>query len=378
MSRRMRPRAAVAVALTLVGSPLAAQDARQTVEELERRVRELQPMVYEAHREAEAARERRVLEEKIRNQTETDTIQVGPLRVVTLPDQVDLAREVLGGILDEEYAFLTSGTALDDELFTFEWRTPLAPIFLEDGNANRRVEVQRYRSRDVVEERVRAAIGSILIMKLDYDVPVRRWIAGPIREPADLSWTYRQVALTSSNATRACIAGDPMACWAGLGLGVTDADRLATWYSEEERIRTVWSQMRTFRARRQADDPDIVACVERRDVPACDRVILERLYWWDATPLSQEVRATMLWYALERGGEGAWDRLAGSIDEPLAQALLQTSGLTAEELAEGWRAWVVQARPEVHAVLGTTRWAAFFWILILIALAMRSTRWRLG
>ena len=86
----------------------------------------------------------------------------------------------------------------------------------------------------------------------------------------------------------------------------------------------------------------------------------------------------MVWVALEAGGEGAWDRLVEDPQMTATQALLNASGSSQQQLEASWRNMILEARPRVHAGLSLSKWTALFWILVLAAFAMRSTRWRLA
>jgi hypothetical protein len=63
---------------------------------------------------------------------------------------------------------------------------------------------------------------------------------------------------------------------------------------------------------------------------------------------------------------------------PPGDALRHISGLSTEELSTRWRDLILAARPNVHAGFGLTQLATALWVLLLAALAMRSTRWRSG
>jgi hypothetical protein len=86
----------------------------------------------------------------------------------------------------------------------------------------------------------------------------------------------------------------------------------------------------------------------------------------------------MLWIAVRMGGEGAWDRLRADPDASAAEALLAASGASRDELAGAWLDYVLENKPATRAGAGTSTLLALFWIAAFGALAMRSTRWRLG
>ena len=88
--------------------------------------------------------------------------------------------------------------------------------------------------------------------------------------------------------------------------------------------------------------------------------------------------AALLMLALQAGGDGAWSRLTEDLEREPGEALLHASGLTPEELGDRWHAWVLSDPPETYAGFGTRALITLLWILGFAALAMRSTRWRLG
>ena len=86
----------------------------------------------------------------------------------------------------------------------------------------------------------------------------------------------------------------------------------------------------------------------------------------------------MLWLAVEGGGEGAWLRLLEDPEASPSEALQHASGMTPEELGLAWREEVLRHRPTTYAGSIPVHWSLFLWIVLFAAMAMRSTRWRLG
>jgi hypothetical protein len=125
------------------------------------------------------------------------------------------------------------------------------------------------------------------------------------------------------------------------------------------------------------DEPSYRRCVEENDARACDPILAE-LDWVTNPPISDRLRAHVLWYAAREGGESAWARAIETADAPIPEALARIADRPVDQLVADWRAYVVAARPDVHAGLGGRGTRVLLWSLIFVALAMRSTRWRLA
>jgi hypothetical protein len=192
----------------------------------------------------------------------------------------------------------------------------------------------------------------------------------------DAETAYRALAADGSRATRACLIGDVSACMAALGFGLRDAeDRLPAWFSDEGRQAMVERAAKDGRVDR--DGVPYRRCVEGNDVRACDPILAE-LDWVTSPPVSDRLRAHLLWFAAREGGEGAWERAIDAGGTSVPEVLAQIADRPIEQLVQDWRAYVVTQRPDVHAGLGGRGARALLWSLIFAALAMRSTRWRLA
>jgi len=203
---------------------------------------------------------------------------------------------------------------------------------------------------------------------LDRASPLMRWVSGnPLHAP-ERERVYRLLATTPSVAVRNCIAGRPDACAAALGLGV-QGDALRVWYTPEER-RELVTRLDVGRAGSVSQR----LCVEESRIEACDELLSEDRRRW--APLPGSVRASLLRFALERGGAGAWGRLLARPDLPPEAALAHVSGLDTDALVSEWRVWLVEGRPRAYAGFGARSLLTSFWILFFAAMATRSTRWR--
>ena len=361
---------ALGVALCVPG-PARGQ---QTEQELMRHLDSLMPAFEEAKVAAEAARaaRRREMEAK----QPTDSLQVGLVRVLVPPGRGDVAVDVIGTVWERSFAALVdrSPSLRQNQIF-FQWAVNLEP-YKAPSLSIRPVSGGRWRSRAYMEDRAEQVISEFLKADLWATPFQEAWDVSSIRPPRRPEDLYRQLVVAPSIAVRSCLEGDDHMCLVGLGL-VDDGYGIDEWYSPEERRLLVMRHATRFR--RQAEDAQ--ACLAG-SYDACDVAL--HLYsdqhhdarW--ASPVLPEIRSTMLWYALEQGGAGAWGRLLDHADDTPLEALEAVSGMDGEALAAGWRTWFMEGRPASHAGLGSLTLGALFWTLLLITFAARSTRWRLG
>lgn len=364
-----------AVAALLLAAPSLA--ARQTTQELLDRIEALTPEVERAAAESRAAQERRL--GTVDSGPTLDTLMIGPVQVVTLPEQRSLALQIFGEALDHFGPWLDENPALRAQVITFQWATD--PVVIPVEGQHRRVEGTRLRDRAYMVRGATTAIGSIASAAAAGS-GVHEWFSGPVTEPEVAEAVYRVLATFPSVANKRCFENGGRACLTALGLGLDDFP-YDDWYSEAERRRLVASHYYVRRRDRIADTEEgrmLSACLDVGDIPACDRFLGEAIYRSvSVAPLGHnDARPLLLYLALQAGGDGAWDRLVADPDMTPTEALEAASGLTAEELADQWHAWVMAQRPASHAGLGGTTLITVLTILAFVALSMRSTKWRLG
>jgi hypothetical protein len=373
-------------------STIAAQ--QPTEEELTSRIDALMPAYLEA-REAWNAYLQAQNAAEVALATPADTVLVGPIRIVTMPDQSETAAALFEEVWREEFGAVEESPTLREYTFAFQWRARLRDFTVFTRRQDRqdgqewivRVDISRIRTptREQAKETVRAAIARVLSQDLPPGSPIRS-TARPMPYRNDAT-VYRLLAVTPSGATRACLGGDTGGCLAALGMGLGDAAaELPAWFAPEQRQAMV-EQVDEFQRGRDGvggwtprldrDDPLARRCVEADDFGACDEV-LASLDWVSSVPTSPDIRSHLFWYAVLTGGEGAWVRVLERAESPTPELLEHVSELPLEELVGRWRAHLVESRPDAHAGLGATNLTVLLWALICAALAMRSTRWRLA
>jgi hypothetical protein len=349
--------------------------AQQTEEKLVEKLDSLRPMLEAAEAELQAfeAREEEAARQRAAAEARVDTLTVGQLTIVTPSDQIEIARELFGSVWAQHFGSVGYSPALEEVVFTFQWSDELSTIHVT--GAVRPVEMRTKRPRPAVEARIRDVVSTSIAADLgELGTNVGRWGAGNPLGPRTLTSTYRIVAMTESQASRSCLAGEAGSCATAMGLGgKTGLEQIEAWYSPEER-RSLVAGRNTLRSR--TINRDATRCVEEDQLPVCDRILVETRR--DLTPFAAPVRETFVAFALEAGGEGAWDRLVEDPDMDVVEAIEYASLLPLEEVVSGWRERLVASRPDTYEKLFPKSGLALLWSFFFAALALRSTRWRLG
>lgn len=400
----------VALALLATATPILGQLPDESVQERMTRlwseIDSLAPLVVEAKaaRDARSARMEDARREVAAASATVDTLSVGLLTVITPVDQVDTAREVFTEVWTEHFADIDRSPAAAGARFVFQWSERLHPIYVEPGRYRAGIEYVETVERAEIMARVREAISTVLYYDLtnphEVDgVPRTRylthWTGNNPMATRDWGDTYRAAALTRSVAARACLAGDAGACTSAMGLDLevaeddrgewltavfrpgdalprVGADRLEAWYTPAERRERVL----TLGATVTKLDDDWSACVRDHAQSVCDRILVRAGSM--SIPFDGQLRSSLVAYALERGGYGAWSRLTEDPTHTPAEALEHASGLSPDDLVGGWMERVLAARPVSYGSLLPRGGLTLLWIAFFGALAVRSTRWRLG
>lgn len=377
MSRAPLRCLAAAAALWLV-APVAVLGQQMTEEDLVQHLDTLMPLLQEARERAREARQAYLVARE--SKIPTETLQIGLIRVIVVPGQQEAARDVVGGIWERDYAsWLDESPSLTAGSMFFEWSSDRTDYRSATQDVWR-VRGSRWRTRAYMEEGVRQVLSESLKQDLISTELGRSWIVSAVK-PAAATDLYRRVAAIPSKAVRACLSGDDAACLLSFGLEGRDVP-LRDLYTPPELALLARENDARFRS---AADSETLGRCRTGDNAACEDLLddhwemattpLGRLW---AVPFDGDLRGSLLWYAVQRGGAGAWSRLLGQAGASPLAALEAASGLNGPELVAGWRDSVLEGRSEHRAGLGSLTLTSLLWILLFIALAARSTRWRLG
>lgn len=388
------PTLALALTALAVGPPDAL--AQESPEELRARLDSLRPLLIEARAEHEAHAAERTERERLAaaRAARIDTFHVGGATVLTPLDESPRTRELFADIWSEHFAGLGESPSLARSVITFQWRDEPVPIHVEGDH--HRVAPGAWTRRSDVAEAVRGTLAAVIHHDISgsRSTEVGDWAGGNPLLPAATEEVYRRVALTRSKATRDCLSGDLDACRSAMGLdaweaeseitAMTEAARLrerqarfresiAEWYAPEERRALIESRVR-IHARAPAEARD--DCVLEGHIEACDELLAQVGRDW--TPFGPETRTSLVAFALRVGGDGAWSRLMQDPEMTPVEAMEHASGAGIDELLAGWHAALLAARPDAFEDLAPRSGLTLLWTLFFAALALRSTRWRLG
>ncbi len=207
------------------------------------------------------------------------------------------------------------------------------------------------------------------------DAALREWLGTPISAfpaPAQrFAEVYVELATAPWTAVRRCHGGDLDDCRRMLGL-VPGEGYLDQWYDPEDRRRLV--AMRSGPIERWT--PLHRSCVDGHSADACTALLRADPDGLGQPPTTATLRSTVMDVALELGSPGAYDRLLAAPDRPLTERLEAAATVSSDSLLRAWYARTMLARPKTVTVGAPGAWAAFGWVTALVALALRSSRWR--
>ncbi len=311
-------------------------------------------------------RMRRLREEQL----PVDTFNVGPFRVVALPDQRDLAEETIRATWSELRPLVDgSEDLLEPWTFVIHYYWSREGMVLSGDSLLRQVAMSRRYPRSYLLRSVIQTVGNTLMKGLPPEI--EDWSGGEPRiPPSRLPWVARELIATPSTAVRRCFRGDLDWCAEALGLNGTVAG-WERWYTAEERRHYIRTRTQAYGDRETAIWE---GCVQAGMDDACDVFLADRE---PLIPLSPEARASLLGLALWTGGSGAFQRLRAADGEPLLDGLAAAAEVPRDSLLAAWRSAVLEARSSAWAGLARSPLSLFFWLVLLGALALRSTRWRL-
>jgi hypothetical protein len=280
-----------------------------------------------------------------RAQAKLDTLAVGTLDVITEAAVARAVRPHVRAAWDSVSAILGPDTTLlTDRYGAFAPESGLREYRVAGSAQVDTGEAMRYLTGQLI-----GLVQATLLRAGGAELT--HWTGGSLGFGADTTWlvhaAYAALVTTPSRAVRLCRAGDWTSCAAALDIG-PDTARAATWYTPED--------LHALSARGVRWQDDLVP-----------------------PPLSSHARLSLVVFATRHGAPGAFSRLLADTAAPIADRLASASGMSLPELMQGWRAWILSAKtPTPAGASAHTEWAAVGWIVVLVALGARSSRWRLG
>jgi hypothetical protein len=367
--RVVRAGAAVCAVGALWAGPAPA--GGQTVEQYRARVNRLLEVWSQAREAADSA------DDALRANMDVETIRFGTLVVLAHPERAFAARLAARGAWRDLEEILGRDTVLLDSVAFYlpERYRPWAAGPLLQGRSTQVVRTMATRP-DILRRQL-LGYGELTLSR-SVDSIFRNWLHGAVpvaRATPDLEELHVEFVTAPSPLVRDCRLGDLPACRRALVFADVK-DKVREWYDAEGRAQLIRGLPGLIRQDREAAD----VCLERGWDDVCI-AILQGLPSGPPPPLAFPVRASLVRYALERGGDGAYGRLFDAArhlaDSTMIPHVIATAaGVPIDTLLDDWRTAVVNARPERIPLRLWSALVAVLWITGLFGTAMRNTRWR--
>lgn len=196
---------------------------------------------------------------------------------------------------------------------------------------------------------------------------LRKWLRdGSLKWGVNDEAILREVATTDAVMTTACSRRDIGACTNALGLAAP-LDSLRG--HSPEQLRRMVARNRSTAGSRLSHE-----CVHDNSAVSCMAVFAP--HGGPPLPLSTNARASLLFYALERGGRGSVARLLNA-PNPVS-AITAAAHAPIQTVVAGWRDQLEDARMQPSRDLASGFGTTVLWAGVALAFALRSTRRRVG
>jgi len=360
----------------LTRGPLTSAQARATPQEsLLARVDSLERRFVQAQRAAAVAAASRRTEVRSRmREIPTETLTVRGMRIVTRPEHAGEASEIFAEVVAAHFAGIES-SSLAEWRFAYDVKTRAGRETLRlEGERVAHVVLESWAPRSDAVAMVRGAVAQAIVNDLAGSA-LATWADGDPFVSQDAAALYRTLASTPSRSLGACLQGSDASCLASTGL-VSRPGILDDWYTPEERRAVVRSG--TSPSHPSVSREAYEACTEGRDTAVCDALLSAIGTEGRWTPFPPAARRSLVRFALERGGRGAWARLVADPGASAGQALASAAGVELPTLVAEWRVRLESGRRSAYAGFGGSTSVALLWVLVFTALAARSTRWRVS
>jgi hypothetical protein len=201
---------------------------------------------------------------------------------------------------------------------------------------------------------------------------VLSWLGGTVPtggiSPSEVGDLAAELLRTPARPNRACFAGEAKACASTLGIRV-GTDTLEEWFEPG-----TWPRLAEMLGG-ELNGPDRAArqrCMQQNDLPACRSVLTPGRV---LPPVSTAGRQYLVQLALESGGPSAFERLTADTGVSIEHRVAAAAGVPTDTLLNRWSA-ALRAVPRGPAVPGGELLLWFAWSGLLLAMALRGSRWR--
>ena len=190
------------------------------------------------------------------------------------------------------------------------------------------------------------------------------WI--PLKPNAHDEWELAGFALATSRSSyaRRCFEGAIRDCAVVMELTPDrPADPLRAWYRSED----IPELVSEYTSRDSSENALFRRCVLERNADVCDSAARLRAIRY---PLSVSIKNSLVAFAVERGGQGAFTRLLHT-DDATSTILAATAGVPLDQLLAEWRIKAVAAAPARSMPGPLEGGTVLLWAVALAALATR-------
>ncbi len=358
---------------SLFPKPSCAQPAPDlTIQEIGSELEALLPTWRRLGRESRVADSLRRALEGEEKQVPVDTFQVGPFTLMAEPRQREMVQELFDEIWSDLSPLLRGSEHIFEPWAFLAYRSWNQRRMYMRGDSVLEINVPSRFKGAFFRREAYSKVGQVLRHNLP--PPLKEWIGAQSTALAteNSGWVARELATAPSTVARECFDGDVAYCKLALGLAESEPD-WNVWYTAAER-RHIVSRIGPGRA-----DPRRSAlwsgCVEVQNLEACDLFLSTRK---PESPLRTMARVSLLTFSLRLRGEGSFQRLLLTEEKDALEQLGELADLPPDSLIAAWRREVLGAQPTAWAGLVGAPVAVLFWFVFFGALAMRSTRCRLG
>lgn len=212
------------------------------------------------------------------------------------------------------------------------------------------------------------AVSAMEALNATHDSLLTPWVgvSVPLVEPPRLrERVYVHLVTSPYRLARSCQIGDVQAC--ARAFGIEQPVNFQAWFQPAERRRLAasagWGPLQR-------------SCKAGGYIPACDSV-LQAAPAAALLPLGDaDSRASLLLAMLDLGGSDALARVDAARGAPLPDRLAAGAGVPLDSVLRRWHASILASRPQPVTVRYRDAATAMFWFVVLMALALGSTRWR--